>query len=110
MKGLGNLANLAGMVKQAKEMQQKLSDMREELAQQEVTATAGGGMVTVTMNGKQIVTSIKIEPDIVDPENVSMLEDLVLVAVNDAQERTQEMVKERMSEITGGISIPGLSL
>ncbi len=57
MKGLGNLANLAGMVKQAKEMQQKLADMREELAQQEVTATAGGGMVTVTMNGKQIVTS-----------------------------------------------------
>ena len=109
MKGLGNLGNIANLMKQAQGMQKKLADMREELAKQEVSASAGGGMVTVIMNGQQRVVSIKIDPSIVNPEDVTMIEDLILVAFNEAQDRVQEMVKERMSELTGGIPIPGLT-
>lgn len=109
MKGLGNLGNIANLIKQAQGMQKKLAEMREELARQEVSASAGGGMVTVTMNGQQKIVSIKIDPSIVNPEDVAMIEDLVMVACNEAQDRVQEMVKERMSELTGGIPIPGLT-
>ncbi|MGI6454301.1 MAG: YbaB/EbfC family nucleoid-associated protein [bacterium] len=106
MKGLGNLHNL---VRQAQQMQQRLGELQEELEKEEVSASAGGGMVTVTMNGKQLVTSIKIDPEIVKPEDTEVLQDLILVAVNEAQKRVQEMVRERMGGLTGGLSIPGLT-
>jgi hypothetical protein len=108
MKGLGNLANIGQMFKQAQQMQKRMSALQEELAGQSITGTAGGGLVTVTMNGKSQVTSIKIDPEVVKPDDISLLEDLVLVACNDAQIRVQELVKTKMEEITGGIHIPGL--
>ncbi len=109
MKGFGNLGNIANMVKQAQQMQKKLADLQEELERLEVTVSSGGGMITVIMNGKQKLRSIRIDPALVKAEDVAMLEDLVLVAVNEALDRVQEMVKERMSALTGGIPIPGIT-
>lgn len=106
MKGIGNIGNLFA---QAKQMQQKIVDVQNELERESVTGSAGGGMVTITMNGKQKITAIKIEPEIVDPNDLSMLEDLIVVAVNEAQDRVQEVVKERMTSLTGGIDIPGIT-
>ena len=101
----GNLGNL---MKQAQQMQEKLLKMQEELATRTIEASAGGGMVTVTVNGKSEVMSIKIEKEVVDPEDVDMLEDLVAAAVNEALRKAQEMMQEEMSKVTGGLKIPGL--
>ncbi|RJP19313.1 MAG: YbaB/EbfC family nucleoid-associated protein [Candidatus Omnitrophota bacterium] len=109
MKGLGNLGNLASMFKQAQQMQQRLAEVQEELEREEISASSGGGMVNITMNGKQKVTAIKIEPEVVNPDDVQMLEDLLLIAINEAQDRVQELVKERMTALTGGINIPGIT-
>jgi len=106
LKGLGNLANI---MKQAQQMQKRLAELQEELEREQVTATAGGGMVTVTMNGKQKIVGIKIDKEVVNPEEISLLEDLILVAMNEAQDRVQEMVKSRMTSMTGDLSIPGLT-
>lgn len=111
MKGLGNFSNIANLMKQAQNIQQKLGELKEELEREEISASSGGGMVTVTMNGKQKITAIKIDPTVVNAEDISMLEDLILVAVNEAQDRVQAMVKERMTSLTGGIPLPpGLEL
>ena len=101
-KGLGNI------MKQAQQMQQKMNRMQAELAEQEVEASAGGGMVTAVVNGKQQLLSLKIEKSVVDPEDVEMLQDLVLAAVNEALKKSQDMVQEEMGKITGGFNIPGL--
>ncbi|MBI4773055.1 MAG: YbaB/EbfC family nucleoid-associated protein [Deltaproteobacteria bacterium] len=101
-KGFGNL------MKQAQKMQQQMVKMQEELAGKTVEATVGGGMVRVTANGKQEIVSILIEPEVVDPEDVEMLQDLIRAAVNEALKKSQEMVSSEMSKITGGMSIPGL--
>ena len=102
MKGMGK------MMKQAQQLQTKMMKMQEELAQKTVEGTAGGGMVKAVANGKQQVVSISIEAEVVDPEDVEMLQDLVLAAVNDALNRSQEMVSGEMSKLTGGMNIPGL--
>ncbi len=100
--------NLGNLMKQAQQMQEKLLKMQEELATRTIEASAGGGMVTVTVNGKSEVMSIKIEKEVVDPEDVDMLEDLVSAAVNEALRKAQEMMQEEMSKVTGGLKIPGL--
>jgi nucleoid-associated protein EbfC len=82
--------------------------MQEELAQKTVETSAGGGMVTVVANGKQQIMSITIEKEVVDPEDVDMLQDLILAAVNDALTKSQEMVQQEMGKLTGGLNIPGL--
>ena len=105
MRGMGNMA---GMMKQAQQMQKKMAKMQEEMAKKTVEATAGGGMVKVVATGKQEIVSINIEKEVVDPEDVEMLEDLVLAAVNDALQKSQEMVNASMADITGGMKIPGL--
>jgi len=111
MKGLGNFSNIANLMKQAQGMQKRLAELKDELEREEVRASSGGGMVTGSMNGKQKLTSIKIDPTVMNPDDAAMLEDLILVAVNEAQDRVQEMVKERMMSITGGIPLPpGLEL
>ncbi|MGC9328421.1 MAG: YbaB/EbfC family nucleoid-associated protein [Candidatus Hinthialibacter sp.] len=110
MKGLGNLGNIANLMKQAQGMQKKLTELKDELEKEQVSASSGGGMVSVVMNGKQKLVSLKIDPTVVSPDDVGMLEDLILVAVNEAQDRVQELVKERMSSITGGLPIPGMDL
>ncbi len=103
MKGMGN------MMKQAQKLQSKMMKLQEELADQTVEATAGGGMISVVANGKQQIVSIHIEKEVVDPEDVEMLQDLVLAAVNDALNKSQEMVSEKMGKLMpGGMNIPGL--
>ena len=103
MKGMGN------MMKQAQKLQAKMMRMQEELADKTVETSSGGGMVTVVANGKQQVVSIQIEKEVVDPDDVDMLQDLVLAAVNDALAKSQEMVSAEMSKLTGGMNIPGLT-
>ncbi len=101
-KGFGQL------MKQAQKMQAQMAKMQEELADRTVEASAGGGMVSVTANGKQQIVSIRIEPEVVDPQDVDMLQDLVVAAVNEALKKSQEMVSEEMAKITGGLQIPGM--
>jgi len=102
VKGLGNI------LKQAKEMHSKIAQLQEEMANKTVEASAGGGMVTIVMNGKQQVLSIRIDPEVVNREDVDMLQDLMGAAVNEAIRKSQEMMTEEMKKITGGLSIPGL--
>lgn len=101
-KGLGNI------MKQAQLMQQKMSRLQQELENREVDASAGGGMVTAVVNGKQKLVSLKIEKDVVDPEDVEMLQDLVVAAVNEAISKSQQMAQDEMGKLTGGLNIPGL--
>lgn len=101
-KGMGN------MFKQAQKLQSKIFKLQEEMGDKTVESSVGGGMVKAVANGKQEVVSIKIEQEVVDPEDIQMLEDLVLAAVNDALKKAQEMVAEEMSKVTGGFNIPGL--
>jgi DNA-binding YbaB/EbfC family protein len=102
IKGLGDL------MKQAQKMKERIAELQEELSNRTIEATAGGGMVKVVANGKQEIISIKIEPEVVKSGDVEMLEDLIIAGVNEAIRRVQEMAKEEMSKLTGGINIPGL--
>ncbi|MEE8381743.1 MAG: YbaB/EbfC family nucleoid-associated protein [Thermodesulfobacteriota bacterium] len=103
------MKNLGSIMKQAQKMQAQIAKIQEELAQKTVEASAGGGMVSVVASGKQEIVSIKIEPEVVDPKDVEMLQDLVVAAVNEALRKAQEMVAEEMSKVTGGLQIPGLT-
>jgi hypothetical protein len=96
------------MMKQAQKMQAKIMKIQEEMGERSVEAASGGGMVTVTANGKQEILSIRIEPEVVDPEDVEMLQDLVAAAVNEALKKAQEMMAEEMAKVTGGMNLPGL--
>lgn len=100
--------NLGGLMKQAQKMQAKLNKLQEELEKREVEASAGGGMVKVTVTGKQEITAINIEPDVVDRDDIEMLQDLIIAAVNEAIRKSKEMISEEMGKITGGLNIPGL--
>jgi nucleoid-associated protein EbfC len=102
MKGLGK------MMKQAQQLQSKMLKLQEEMADKTVETTSGGGMVKVVANGKQQVLSVLIEKEVVDPDDVEMLQDLILAAVNDALSKAQEMVQGEMSKLTGGLNIPGM--
>ncbi len=102
MKGMGN------MMKQAQQLQSKMLKMQEEMAEKTVETSAGGGMVKVVANGKQQILSLQIEKEVVDPEDVEMLQDLILSAVNEALTKSQEMVASEMSKLTGGLNIPGI--
>ncbi|MFB0505901.1 MAG: YbaB/EbfC family nucleoid-associated protein [Thermodesulfobacteriota bacterium] len=99
---------LGGMLKQAQKIQAQLAKMQEEMAQKTVEASSGGGMVSVVVNGKQELISVKIEREVVNPDDIDMLQDLILAAVNEGIRKSQEMVTEEMKRLTGGLSIPGL--
>jgi DNA-binding YbaB/EbfC family protein len=103
-----NMKNLNKLMKQAQEMQQKMAAMSEEIAEREVTASAGGGMVEVVANGRHELKSIKIKPEVVDKDDVEMLEDLILAAVNEAQRQADEMMRTEMDKVTGGMQLPGM--
>lgn len=103
--GMGNMKQ---MMKQVQKMQAQMAKLQEELGERVVEASAGGEAVKVKANGKQEILEIKIEPGVVDPDDVEMLEDLVMAAVNEALRSAQEMVASEMSKITGGMNIPGL--
>lgn len=97
------------IMKQAQKMQKQMMEMQEELANRTVEATVGGGMVTVLANGQQEILSIRIDPEVVDQNDVEMLQDLILAAVNEAHRKSQELMSDEMNKLTGGIKIPGLT-
>jgi len=103
VKGFGN------MMKEAQKLQAQLEALREEVAKKKVEATAGGGMVTVEANGNQEIVSIKIDREVINPEDAQMLEDLVLAACNEALRKSRELVQAEMGKLTGGLRIPGLT-
>ena len=103
-KGFGNI------MKQAQKMQQEMLRIQEELANKTVEAASGGGMVRVTANGRNEIVGISIDREVVDPDDVEMLQDLITAAVNEALKRAQEMASEEMNKITGGMKIPGADL
>ncbi len=100
--------NMNTMMKQAQKLQKKMMQTQAELATKTVEASSGGGMVKVIANGGQKIESIIFEKEIIDPEDIEMLQDLVLAAVNDALNKAQEMVSSEMAKLTGGLNIPGL--
>lgn len=97
-------------MQQVKALQEKMTRMQEELALKKVEASSGGGMVTVEVNGKQEVLSITIDRQVVDPEDIEMLQDLIVAAVNDGLRRAQEMAASEMGKLAGGLNIPGLNI
>jgi DNA-binding YbaB/EbfC family protein len=98
----------ANLQQQVAQLQEQMLEAQEALKDEKVTATSGGGMVTVVANGQQEILSITIDPEVVDPEDVEILQDMVLAAVNEALERSRELATERMGALTGGLNIPGL--
>ena len=102
------MKNLSGLMQQAQQMQAKLSALQNELATREIEASSGGVMVKVKVNGKQQLLSISINKECVDPNDVEMLQELVMTAVNQAMKESQDMVSSAMSKITGGMNIPGM--
>ena len=96
------------MQKQIQQMQAKMEEMQAELETREVEATAGGGAVSVTVNGKKEISKITIKPEVVDPDDVEMLQDLIMVAANEALRQIEEMTQNEMGKLTGGLSIPGI--
>ena len=108
-KGMGGgPQNMQSMLKQAQKMQEQIEAKQAELREKEYVVSSGGGMVEVTMLGSHEVKAIGINPEVVDPEDVEMLEDLIMVAVNDALNKVDELAQNQMSKITGGMNIPGL--
>jgi len=100
--------NIGNIMKQAKKMQEKMARLQQELETRTVEAQSGGGMVQVLVNGKFEIVSLKIEKDVVNPEDVEMLQDLIAAAVNEGIRKSQEMASQEMAKITGGLAIPGL--
>jgi nucleoid-associated protein EbfC len=97
-------------MQQVKALQEKMAQIQEQLVTMTVETTAGGGMVTVVMNGRQELISLKLEPQVVDPEDLEMLQDLIVAAVNDALRKSQELAAGEMGKLAGGLNIPGLKL
>ncbi len=104
-----NIGNIGQLMKQAQKMQEQMARVQEELANKAVEATAGGGMVTVTANGRQEILAVKISPEVINPQDSAMLEDLVTAAVNEALRSSRELLQQEMTKITGGLRIPGIS-
>jgi DNA-binding YbaB/EbfC family protein len=100
--------NLGGLMKQAQALQRKMQELQAELGERTVTAQAGGGMVEAVVNGRQELVSLKIDPEVANPDDVDMLQDLVQAAINEALNRSREMVSQEMSKLTGGLQIPGM--
>ena len=104
----GGPGNMNQMIRQAQKMQEDMAVLQSDLEAREYTATSGGGVVSVTVDGKHLIKSIKINPDAIDPEDTEMLEDLVTVAVNEAISNAIKTAEEEMGAITGGLNIPGM--
>ncbi len=104
----GGNKGMKDLMKKAQKMQQDLAKAQKELANKIVEGSAGGGMVKVEMNGKNQIVSLNIDKEVVDPEDVEMLEDLIIAAINEAQEKVAKSTEDEMSKLTGGINIPGM--
>ncbi|HPF43648.1 MAG TPA: YbaB/EbfC family nucleoid-associated protein [Syntrophomonadaceae bacterium] len=105
--GMGG-GSMSKMLKQAKQMQEQISKLQEELEAREIESSSGGGAITLRITGKQQITALKINPDAVDLEDIELLEDMIIAAVNEGIKKSQEMVSSEMARITGGLKIPGL--
>ena len=108
-KGLGNIGQLGNLVKQAMDMKEKIEEVKASLADVVVSAEAGAGLVRAEVNGNMEVVSLKIDPEIMDKENPEVVEAMVLAAMNEANQKAQDIVKEKMQEMAGGFDIPGLT-
>lgn len=95
-------------LQQMQAMQRKMEALQAEIEEKEITTTAGGGAVTVTVNGKKEITKLELQPEIVDPDDIEMLQDLIMVAVNEGIRQIEEISNAEMSKLTGGLGIPGL--
>ena len=104
----GGAPNMNNMMKQVKKMQEEMEKAQADIEEKEFQSTSGGGVVSATVNGKKEVLSIKIDKDVIDPEDSEMLEDLVVAAVNDALKKADEYSSQSMGKLTGGLNIPGL--
>lgn len=104
-----NIGNMNQMLKMAQKMQQDLARTQEEIGEKVVEASAGGGAVTATVNGRKELLALKIEPEVVTPDDVEMLEDMIVAAINQAMRQAEEMMAEAMAKITGGIKLPGMN-
>lgn len=105
MKGIPNMGQI---LKQAQQFQEKMMKLQEEVGERTVEASSGGGMVTVVINGRQELVSIKIEPEVIDPQDPEMLQDLIMAAVNEAMARAKEMVNQEMAKLTKGLNLPNI--
>ena len=103
----GGMGNMGNMMKQAQKMQKEMMKLQEEIEQRTVESSAGGGAVTVVITGKKEIKSIILNPEIVDPDDIEMLQDLIMAAVNEAIRQADEMAAKEMSKITGGLNLPG---
>ncbi|MCD7036729.1 YbaB/EbfC family nucleoid-associated protein [Metabacillus sp. GX 13764] len=108
MRGGGGMGNMQKMMKQMQKMQKDMEKAQEELVEKTVEGTAGGGMVTVTVNGKKQVTDIVIKEEVVDPEDIEMLQDLVLAATNEALKKMEDIAQDTMGQFTKGMNLPGM--
>ena len=104
----GGAGNMQKQMQQMQQMQRKMEEMQAELETKEVEATAGGGAVSIVVNGKKEITRVALKPEVVDPDDVEMLQDLIMVAANEALRQIEEMSQSEMSKLTGGFSIPGM--
>lgn len=109
MKGMPPMGgNMNNLMKQAQKLQKQMEEMREEIEKKTVEASSGGGAVTAVVSGKKEIIDIKIKPEVVDPDDVEMLQDLIIAAVNEAISKAGEMMEQEMAKVTGGFNIPGL--
>lgn len=104
----GNMGNMQGMMKKVQKMQADMAKLQEELKTRTVETTVGGGALTIVVNGKKEVESIKIKPEVLDPEDVELLQDMIVSAVNEGMRQIDEMTEREMSKITGGLKLPGM--
>ncbi|MBP2654072.1 MAG: protein ybaB [Firmicutes bacterium] len=104
----GNMGNMGGMMKKVQKLQEDMAKLQEELKAKTLEATAGGGVVKVVINGEKQLLSVKIDPSAVDTEDIEMLEDLILAAVNEAVKKVDDMMAQEMGKLTGGLKLPGL--
>jgi DNA-binding YbaB/EbfC family protein len=109
MKGMPPMGgNMNNLLKQAQKLQKQMEDMKEEIEKRTVEASSGGGAVTAVVTGKRELVDIKIKQEVVDPDDVEMLQDLILAAINEALTKANEMMEQEMAKVTGGLSMPGL--
>ncbi|MGL6015911.1 MAG: YbaB/EbfC family nucleoid-associated protein [Selenomonadaceae bacterium] len=104
--GMGNMGNMAGMMKKVQKLQADMAKLQEELKKKTVDVSAGGGAVKIVMNGEKQVESLHLDPAAVDPEDVEMLQDLILTAVNEAVKKIDDMMASEMGKLTGGLNLP----
>ena len=106
--GMNNMGNMQGMMKKVQKMQAEMLKMQEELKTRTLETPVGGGALTIVANGKKEIESIKIKPEVLDPDDVEMLQDMIVSGVNEAMRKIDEMTEREMSKITGGMKLPGM--